>query len=353
VAIGRGSKDSTLAAVFQKVGFVILAVAMFMMGCEIEAAAVMAYLRQPLAPALGMVCQYVLMPLSAYLVGLLLLREHVWARYGLILIGCCPGGTGSNFWTALFGGDINLSITMTFCSTIASFGMTTFWLWFFAKFVLPVDAPARLPYLELLMSLVALVVPVMLGMFLTHKRPDLSKRVVRSTRPFLVVILILMAVLGTYTNRYFYSAVSWFHIVAPLILGLTGYVAGSGLAWLARLNKKQIIAVSLETAMQNVGIAVLVLQSNLESPYGDMALLSVIGYLLSSMGPINLFVFTIFKTSELVRRNCMKDQLHENNITNRESERGPGNFQSTNKSYERSHPESSEVYDNRVFSTLE
>ena len=28
------------------------------------------------------------MPLAAYLVGLLLLREHVWARYGLILIGC-------------------------------------------------------------------------------------------------------------------------------------------------------------------------------------------------------------------------------------------------------------------------
>ena len=71
------------------------------------------------------------------------------------------------------------------------------------------------------------------------------------------------------------------------------------------------------------------------------------------MGPINLFVFTIFKTSELVRRNCLKDQLHENNITNREIERGPGNIQSTNKSYERSNPESSEVYDNRVFSTLE
>ena len=34
------------------------------------------------------------------------------------------------------------------------------------------------------------------------RRPDLSKRVVRSTRPFLVVILILMAVLGTYTNRF-------------------------------------------------------------------------------------------------------------------------------------------------------
>ena len=140
------------------------------------------------------------------------------------------------------------------------------------------------------------------------------------------------------------------------------YIAGSGLAWLARLNTKQIIAVSLETAMQNVGIAVLVLQvtkdgvdgyvymvdarygyctstfyqlwypqsnlkknlhgsrqiwilypqvlytsydihpqSNLESPYGDMALLSVIGYLLSRcfcvLRPVWLSVCFLFELS--------------------------------------------------------
>ena len=78
------------------------------------------------------------------------------------------------------------------------------------------------------------------------------------------------------------------------------------------------------------------------------------------MGPINLFVFTIFKTSELVRRNCLKDQVHENNINNREN--GPGSIHSTNENHERSNwpdargknnRESTEVYDNRVFSTLE
>ena len=80
------------------------------------------------------------------------------------------------------------------------------------------------------------------------------------------------------------------------------------------------------------------------------------------MGPINLFVFTIFKTSELVRRNCLKDQVHENNINTRESERDPGSLHSTNENHERSNwydargknnRESTEVYDNRVFSTLE
>lgn len=146
-----------------------MAVAMFMMGCEMDLQIVVAYLRRPLAPALGMVCQYVFMPLVAYAIGLLLLSNQVWARYGLILVGCSPGGTSSNFWTAMFGGDINLSITMTFCSTVASFALTTFWLWFFAHFVLNFSSPVRLPYLQLLLSLVFLVVPVVLGMALKSK----------------------------------------------------------------------------------------------------------------------------------------------------------------------------------------
>lgn len=42
--------------------------------------------------------------------------------FGLLVLGCSPGGTGSNFWTLLLGGDVNLSITMTFVSTIAALG---------------------------------------------------------------------------------------------------------------------------------------------------------------------------------------------------------------------------------------
>ena len=105
------------------------------------------------------------MPLAAYLVGLLLLREHVWARYGLILIGCwsvrlsswssslstssssSPGGTGSNFWTALFGGDINLSITMTFCRLALIIIITTIMLKTFIIMIMMLMMMALLQHL--------------------------------------------------------------------------------------------------------------------------------------------------------------------------------------------------------------
>ena len=115
-----------------------------------------------------------------------------------------------------------------------------------------------------------------------------------------------------------------------------------------------------------------------------MALLSVIGYLLSrffininifilgfhvnfgchpfqflSMGPINLFVFAIFKFSELLRRNCLKP--FSDDPTSQDIEPvndGGGNWQEAQRGTSSSQEgvknrNGGEVYDNRVFSTSE
>ena len=37
---------------------------------------------------------------------------------GVILVGCCPGGTASNVMTYLARGDVALSVTITACSTL-------------------------------------------------------------------------------------------------------------------------------------------------------------------------------------------------------------------------------------------
>ena len=42
--------------------------------------------------------------------------------FGLLAIGCSPGGGGSNIMTSLMDGDINLSIVMTFVSNIVALG---------------------------------------------------------------------------------------------------------------------------------------------------------------------------------------------------------------------------------------
>ena len=77
---------------------------------------------------------------------------HFDRRLGLFVLGCCPGGTGSNFWTLLLDGDINLSISMTFISTLAAMGMMP--LWMFVMGPVLTDGKLIIPFAELIMSLV-------------------------------------------------------------------------------------------------------------------------------------------------------------------------------------------------------
>ena len=58
------------------------------------------FLQRPYGPAIGVVCQFILMPVFAYLLGYLLL-ETTYERLGLLLIGCAPGGANSNFWVII------------------------------------------------------------------------------------------------------------------------------------------------------------------------------------------------------------------------------------------------------------
>lgn len=60
----------------------------------------------------------------SFLLGLALFPDDPLLRLGLFLNGSCPGGGASNMWTHLLGGSLDLSIMMTFISTITAFGET-------------------------------------------------------------------------------------------------------------------------------------------------------------------------------------------------------------------------------------
>lgn len=179
IPVGRTVIDSLLANIFQKLIFAGVIFTMFLLGCELNLETVRSYLAHPVGPVAGMVCQYVVMPVAAYVWGYIFLNDSLYARYGLIIVGCSPGGTFSNFYTAIWNGDVNLSVTMTFCSSVASFACTTFWIWLFGTFVLSADRDIQLPYLQLFLSLVSFVVPILLGLLLTYKKPTLGAKLAK------------------------------------------------------------------------------------------------------------------------------------------------------------------------------
>lgn len=143
-------------------------------------------------------------------------------------------------------------------------------------------------------------------MFITYKRPNWSKKLVKLSRPFFILMMVVVSTLGIYINRFFFTVVSWYDLVAPACLGLSGYLIGILTSLILGLNRQQLIALSLETAIQNAGIAIMILQTNLPSPYGDMALLPVIGYLFTSSGLLNIVLLLLFKLFNLVKSAIVK-----------------------------------------------
>jgi predicted Na+-dependent transporter len=118
-------------------------------------------------------CQFLVMPGLAYLLGWLLLETN-YERLGLLLLGSSPGGAHSNFWvalslcslhsvfqTAMFHGDINLSCTCTFVSTIGSFAFTSLWAYLLGAPLIGKNVP--IPYLKMTLSLAFITFPLLLG----------------------------------------------------------------------------------------------------------------------------------------------------------------------------------------------
>ncbi len=144
-------KDKTLNNIFTLVVTLMIIVNTVNMGGQLDLDVIKAVFKKPIGPAVGFCSQFLLMPLFSFGVGWLM-SDDILFRLGLFVLGCCPGGTGSNFWCILLGGDINLSITMTFISTIAALGMMPFWLWSLGRFLS--KEAFVIPFGRLIMSLI-------------------------------------------------------------------------------------------------------------------------------------------------------------------------------------------------------
>ncbi|XP_059085978.1 hepatic sodium/bile acid cotransporter-like [Tigriopus californicus] len=271
----------------------ILFVALFFMGIEIDINIVKQVLKKPIGPAIGFVSQFIFMPVAAYLVGRWILTQD-YERLGLLILGSSPGGANSNFWTAMWGGDVNLSCTMTFISTLASFGMTSLWV-----FLLGAQYTAKditMPYHMIAISLFSFIIPVGAGSLVKCKYGEKAVRVKNyAAKPFFALCLVVMPVVASFSNQYYFYLVTWRHLVAGLLVGTIGYVTGAGLAAICRQGRPQIIAISLETAIQNGGIAFVVLTMTFPSPYSEIGLFPVISFFFCSTGPILFVVFGIYE----------------------------------------------------------
>ena len=117
----------------------------------------------------------------------------------------------------MFDGDVNLSVTMTFISSVGSFAFTTMWVYLLGAPMVGRTVP--IPYLQLTVSLALFVIPLLLGILIQYKLTKVAEKLKRVSRPFFFVCLIIFPVVGSIQNIHFFYMCDWQHVVSGAGLG--------------------------------------------------------------------------------------------------------------------------------------
>jgi len=237
-----------------------LAAIMLGMGITLGPDDFRASLARPRAVGLGVVAQYGIMPFLGWAVASALSLEAPLA-VGLILVGCCPGGTASNVVTFLARGDVALSILMTSASTLAAVVMTPLLTDWLAGQYVPVDAWALLRS-----TMQVVIIPVVVGVGLNVLVPRVV-RVVLPLAPLVSVIfitLIVASILGQSAADVRGSAGRLY--AAVLLLHAGGFALGYVFSWASGQPRRVNRTVAIEVGMQNSGLAVVLARLHFASP---------------------------------------------------------------------------------------
>ena len=219
---------------------VFLGVIMFGMGLTIRLEDFRAIFSRPKEVIIGAVAQYTIMPVVAWVLCKVMNLPADLAL-GVILVGCCPGGTASNVITYIAGGDVALSVGMTIVSTLAAPVMTPFLVYILA------GAWVEVSFWAMVLSVVKVIlVPVLLGIVL---------------RTLVVaIVMIIGGIVAINAEKILSCGVLVLGVVA--IHNFCGMMLGLLAAKIFHVEYTRATAIAIEVGMQNSGLAVSLAAAN-------------------------------------------------------------------------------------------
>lgn len=227
----------------------LLGVIMFGMGLTLSPQDFRIVFSRPRDVLVGCLAQFTIMPFMAWLLTKVFSLPADLAL-GVILVGCCPGGTASNVITYLAKGDLALSVGMTATSTVLAPFMTPFLTWLLAGTLVDVNT------LGMLQSIVYVVIaPILGGLLIQHFLPGFTKRAVAYLPAFstLVIAFVVGIVVGHNASRLLMGGL--LVIIVVMLHNLSGLALGYGIGRMLSLSHEKRAAISIEVGMQNSGLA--------------------------------------------------------------------------------------------------
>ncbi|XP_023679516.1 sodium/bile acid cotransporter 4 [Paramormyrops kingsleyae] len=239
---------------------IVFCFTMLGLGCTVEISQLGEHIRRPIGVLLALVCQFAIMPLVAFLLALAFSLDDV-AAIAVLLCGCCPGGNLSNILTLLVNGEMNLSVIMTISSTLLALVLMPLCLWLYSRAWINTPVVNLLPFGAIILTLCSTLIPISCGVALRYRYTRIADIILKiSLWSLLVTLVMLFFMTGAMLGPELISKIPPSVYLVAVLMPLSGYAGGYGLAALLDLPPNSRRTVSLETGCQNVQLCTAILK---------------------------------------------------------------------------------------------
>jgi len=227
----------------------LLGVVMFGMGLTLNLQDFKIVFSRPKDVVIGSLAQFTVMPLLAWgLTRVFQLDEAL--ALGVVLVGCCPGGTASNVITYLAKGDLALSVGMTGVSTLLAPFLTPLLTWALAGKSVNVDVASM--FLSILW---VVILPIVVGLLVKWMWPRFTEKATDYLPAFSSVAIALIVAIIIAANADKLLAGGMIIVLVVMLHNICGLGLGYLIGRLLGLSEPKKRAISIEVGMQNSGLA--------------------------------------------------------------------------------------------------
>ena len=227
----------------------LLGVIMFGMGLTLKVDDFRVVFSRPKDVLVGCLAQFTVMPLLAFALSRLFGLDEA-LTIGVILVGCCPGGTASNVITYLAKGDLALSVGMTATSTLLAPLLTPLLV------LLLVGETVDVNVVGMLLSILWVVIlPIVLGILVKSLLPKVTEQATNYLPAVSTIAICLIVMIVIAANAHKLLSGGWIVILVVMLHNVLGLAVGYLIGLVLKMTPAKRRAISVEVGMQNSGLA--------------------------------------------------------------------------------------------------
>lgn len=255
---------------------VILGLILFGISLDLKKEDFIQLLKNRKSSAAGLIAHFVLLPFLTFVL-VKILQPPPSVALGMILVGACPGGNMSNFFTHLAKGNTALAVGLTSVSHVLAIVMTPFNFSFYGSLDPSTSAllkTIRLDYMDVFETIVLVIgIPLVIGLLMNYYKPLWSAWLKPKMKVFSLAAFIFFLIAAFASNAsVFLGSLS---VILPLVVIHNAVALSSGFlfAYALKLPFADSKTITFETGVQNSGLGLILIFSFFNG-MGGMALVA-------------------------------------------------------------------------------